>query len=68
MLEEIVPLAIGKPERWFPKDRLASKFHDCCSTVIGRALAEEIYGLAQSLETVGSLVPLNRALGRVVRK
>ena len=66
-LEELVPLAIGKPERWFPKDRLAAKFHDCCSTVIGRTLAEEIYELTQSLEEAASLAPLNNALSRVVR-
>jgi 2-methylcitrate dehydratase PrpD len=67
-LEEIVPLAIGKPERWFSKDRLAAKFHDCCSTVIDRTLAEEVFELTQSLDEADSLAPLINALGRVVWK
>jgi 2-methylcitrate dehydratase PrpD len=67
-LEELVPLAIGKPERWFPKDRLAAKFHDCCGTAIDRGLAEEIFTLAQSLDRAPSLRDLTNALGRVVAK
>ena len=67
-LEELVPLAIGKPERWFPKDRLAAKFHDCCGTAIDRGLAEEIFTLAQSLDQAPSLRDLTNALGRVVAK
>jgi 2-methylcitrate dehydratase PrpD len=63
-LEELVPLAIGKPERWFPKERLVSKFHDCCASVIDRAHATEIFELAQSIESVSTLGPLIDAIGR----
>lgn len=63
-LEEIVPLAIGKPERWFPKERLTSKFHDCCRGSIGRAQATEIFDLAQSIGHAETLAPLIDAVGR----
>ncbi len=63
-LEEIVPLAIGKPERWFPKERLVSKFHDCCGSVIDEAHAREIFNLAQSIGTAPTLSPLIQAVGR----
>jgi len=63
-LEEIVPLAMGKPERWFPKSRLSSKFHDCCGRVIDRPQAEEIFDLAQSIEAASSLDKLIDAVGR----
>jgi 2-methylcitrate dehydratase PrpD len=68
ILEELVPLAIGKPERWFPKKRLATKFHDCCNTVIDQVLAEEIFTLAQALDQAPSLEPLTKALAQVRRK
>lgn len=60
-------LAIGKPERWFPKDRLATKFHDCCSTVIDHVLVKDIFILAQSLDQAPSLEPLTKSLARVRR-
>lgn len=63
-LEQIIPLAIGKPERWFPKERLATKFHDCCSGVITPAHASEIFESAQEIESVESLSNLIRVVGR----
>ncbi len=63
-LEELVPLAMGKPERWFSKERLAAKFMDCCDLTIERPLAEEIFELAQGLGDAPSLTPLVDALGR----
>ena len=54
-LEEIVPLAMGKPERWFSKQRLESKFHDCCNGQIARENAERIFNLAQALEDAETL-------------
>ena len=60
--EEIVPLALGKPERWFTKKKLESKFHDCCRGVISRAKAERIFSLAQTLEDAESLDPLIEAV------
>lgn len=63
-LEELVPLAMGKPERWFSKERLAAKFQDCCEIAIERPLREEIFALAQGLDEAPSLSPLIDALGR----
>lgn len=62
-LEEIVPLAMGKPERWFSKERLTSKFHDCCGDVIDKSRADELFELAQSIESASSLAPLIAAVG-----
>ena len=64
MLEEIVPLAVGKPERWFPKEKLRSKFDDCCRGIIDDAQASEIYELAQSIEQTVDLSALTNAVGR----
>jgi 2-methylcitrate dehydratase PrpD len=61
-LEEIVPLAMGKPERWFSKERLTSKFHDCCAGVIGKDQASEIFDQAQSIGSAASLDPLIDAI------
>jgi 2-methylcitrate dehydratase PrpD len=63
-LEQIIPLAIGKPERWFPKQRLETKFHDCCADVINREHASEIFELAQNIETAPNLTMLIDAVGR----
>ena len=63
-LEQIIALAIGKPERWFPKERLETKFHDCCVGVISRNHATEIFELAQNIETASSLANLIDAVGR----
>ena len=63
-LEQIIPLAIGKPERWFPKQRLETKFHDCCAGVINREHASEIFELAQNIETAPNLTMLIDAVGR----
>ena len=54
---------MGKPERWFSKERLAAKFRDCCDTAIERPLAEEIFALAQALDQSPSFSPLIDALG-----
>lgn len=64
ILEEIVPLAIGKPERWFPKAKLESKFHDCCRDVISQDHAAEIFALAQDFENAATLTPLIDSIGR----
>ena len=64
MLEEIVPRRVGKPERWFTKEKLRSKFDDCCRGIIDVAQASEIYELAQSIEQVADLSALTNAVGR----
>ena len=62
-LEEIIPLAVGKPERWFPKDMLRSKFEDCCRGIVGETQANEIYDRAQSIESADDLDSLVEAIG-----
>ena len=61
-MEELVPLAIGKPARWFPKEKLESKFLDCCRGVIARENTAAVFQLAQGLESADSLEPLLDAL------
>lgn len=61
-LEEIVPLAIGKPARWFPKDRLEAKFRDCCRPVMDDDSTTRLFECAQSLDTAPSLLPLLEAV------
>jgi len=64
ILEEVIPLAIGKPERWFSKDKLRSKFEDCCYGVINDEQANAIYELAQSIEVAEDLDALIEVVGR----
>jgi 2-methylcitrate dehydratase PrpD len=57
-LEELVPLAMGKPSRWFTKERLESKFRDCCKGSLDAATTAEIFALAQGLDSAPTLEPL----------
>jgi len=66
VLEKLVPLAIGKPGRWFSKERLAHKFHDCCRGAIAQKTAETLHALAQGLDTATSLDSLIDALDNAV--
>lgn len=61
-LEEIVPLATGKPARWFSKDRLESKFRDCCRGVIDDDGASRLFESAQALDGAPSLSSLIDAM------
>jgi 2-methylcitrate dehydratase PrpD len=63
-LEETLPLAMGKPERWFSKDRLATKFYNCCNGVIDRPHAANIFELVQSIQGAVTLAPLIDEIGR----
>lgn len=63
-LEETLPLAMGKPERWFSKDRLATKIYDCCNGVIDRPRAANIFESVQSIEGAVMLAPLIDEIGR----
>lgn len=64
ILEEVIPLALGKPARWFPKNTLRSKFEDCCKGIISNEQANEIYELAQSIEDADKLDTLIKVVGR----
>jgi 2-methylcitrate dehydratase PrpD len=34
--EKLVPLAMGKPNRWFSVERMQAKFRDCAGLVLGK--------------------------------
>lgn len=63
-LEELVPLAIGKPSRWFAKQRLETKFRDCCKGSLDADTTEELFNLAQGLDAAPALDPLIERLLR----
>jgi 2-methylcitrate dehydratase PrpD len=60
--EKLVPLAIGKPERWFSRDRLRQKFVDCAQPVLTPARAGTAFESAQSLDRLPTIDPLLREL------
>ena len=60
--EKLVPLAIGKPERWFSRDRLRQKFADCAAMVLPHENIGEAFDTVQALDRLPSLEPLRRAL------
>ncbi len=63
-LEELVPLAIGKPSRWFTTQRLETKFRDCCEGSLDADATADIFHLAQGLDAASGLDPLiERLLG-----
>jgi 2-methylcitrate dehydratase PrpD len=66
-LEELVPLARGKPERWMSRDELKAKFLDCASCAVPEARANAIFerlqDLAQTTSVDELLEPLEDAIG-----
>ena len=65
-LEKLVPLAIGKPERWMNSADLWRKFHDCASVVLPEPQARAAFDALQSIATAPSvdalLAPLETRL------
>jgi 2-methylcitrate dehydratase PrpD len=60
--EKLVPLAIGKPARWFSRDRLQQKFADCTNGILPAGRARAAFDAAQSLDRLPALDPLLREL------
>ena len=60
--EKLVPLAMGKPHRWFTKERLRQKFGDCANGVLSAGQVDAAFQAAQDLDRLPSLEPLLRAL------
>lgn len=54
-IERLVPLAIGKPERWMSREELFSKFLDCSQGVLGKKKAESAFKSLQAIEKVKSI-------------
>jgi 2-methylcitrate dehydratase PrpD len=55
--ERFVPLAMGKPARWFSVERMQSKFRDCARPVLGASGCDDaftaLYGLDTSQHVAG---------------
>ena len=48
--ESFVPLAMGKPDRWFSEEQLQGKFADCARAASSRDGAEGVYRTLRSLD------------------
>ena len=48
--ERLVPLAMGKPERWMETAQIRDKFRDCAGRVFGPGRVEQLFDLAQALD------------------
>ncbi len=57
--ERFVPLAMGKPARWFSVERMRAKFGDCCESVLGVAGCENAF---EALRTFDSPTPVAKTL------
>jgi 2-methylcitrate dehydratase PrpD len=60
--EKLVPLAIGKPARWFSRDRLQQKFADCAAGILPQDRLQQAFETAQALDRLPALDPLLRQL------
>jgi 2-methylcitrate dehydratase PrpD len=60
--EKLVPLAIGKPARWFSRERLQQKFADCADGILPATRISAAFDAVQSLDRLPALDPLLREL------
>lgn len=60
--ERLVPLAMGKPARWFSVERMQAKFHDCAADVLGAAACEQAFAAWRALDSSTSAPALIRTL------
>lgn len=56
--ERFVPLAMGKPARWFSVERMQDKFGDCASAVLGPAACERAFAAWRELDRAQPVQPL----------
>lgn len=54
-IEQLVPLARGKPEHWMTRDELWTKFWDCAGSVIPQGQARAAFDRLQDLENAPSV-------------
>ncbi len=64
-LVEFVPLAQGKPARWFSTQRLRAKFEDCASVAMSPAAIETAWRALQALDGPGPVQALLEALADI---
>jgi len=57
VLERVVPLAIGKPRRWFTQVQLRAKFADCASRSARPVDVDDVFGHLRALDAIDE-VPL----------
>lgn len=57
-LVRFVPLAQGKPDRWFTADRLHAKFTDCASVALAEASRDKVWRALASLDSADGCVKL----------
>jgi 2-methylcitrate dehydratase PrpD len=48
--ESFVPLAAGKPERWFSRTKMHDKFSDCASGLLNADAIERVFSRLQALD------------------
>lgn len=63
--ERFIPLAMGKPARWFSVERMHDKFFDCAQAVLGAEACEQAFAELRSLDTAQ---PLARLIGTLHSK
>jgi 2-methylcitrate dehydratase PrpD len=61
-LEQLVPLARGKPERWMAPEVLWNKFHDCARVVLEEPRARRAFDALQGLAQAPSIDAVLAAL------
>jgi 2-methylcitrate dehydratase PrpD len=61
-LSEFVPLAQGKPARWFSPERLRAKFDDCASAAMDAPAREAAWQALAALDSPRPVQPLLQAL------
>ncbi len=60
--ERFVPLAMGKPARWFSIERMREKFRDCSLPVLGQAGCDEAFTALRAMDGPGPVIQLVQAL------
>jgi len=61
-IEKHVPLAIGKPERWFTRAQLEEKFMDCAGRAQSESAARRAFLALQGIDGPGGVRALQSAL------
>jgi 2-methylcitrate dehydratase PrpD len=64
-LVRFVPLAAGKPARWFSTERLQRKFMDCAGSAVAQADAEPVWAALSDLDTVDGAAQVLERLARL---
>ncbi len=62
LLERLVPLAMGKPARWFSADTMRAKFDDCARLVLDAPARDLAYAQWRAMDSAQVVDPLLRTL------